>query len=42
VIAPLTAYNVDTAVATAYTVVLHAAPWLPITLLGAWFKLRAR
>jgi uncharacterized protein (TIRG00374 family) len=36
----LTAYNVDMAVATAYTVVLHAALWLPITLLGAWFMLR--
>jgi uncharacterized protein (TIRG00374 family) len=37
----LTAYNVDTAIATAYSVVLHAALWLPITLLGAWFMLRA-
>lgn len=37
----LAAYNVDVAVATAYTVVLHAAIWLPITLLGAWFRLRA-
>ena len=37
----LTAYGVDLTVATAYTVVLHAALWLPITLLGAWFMLRA-
>jgi uncharacterized protein (TIRG00374 family) len=39
-IAVLTAYGVDKAIATAYTVVLHAALWLPITLLGAWFMLR--
>ena len=39
-ISVLTAYGVDMAVATAYTVVLHAALWLPITLLGAWFMLR--
>jgi uncharacterized protein (TIRG00374 family) len=37
----LTAYNVDVTVATAYTVVLHAALWLPITLLGGWYMLRA-
>lgn len=36
----LEAYGVVTAVATAYTVVLHAALWLPITLLGAWYMLR--
>jgi uncharacterized protein (TIRG00374 family) len=39
-ISVLTAYGVDKGVATAYTVVLHAALWLPITLLGAWFMLR--
>jgi uncharacterized protein (TIRG00374 family) len=39
-IAVLKAYGVDQAVATAYTVVLHAALWLPITLLGAWYMLR--
>lgn len=38
-ISVLTAYGVNMAVATAYTVVLHAALWLPITLLGAWFML---
>jgi glycosyltransferase 2 family protein len=36
----LTAYSVNVTVATAYTVVLHAALWLPITLLGAWFMVR--
>ncbi len=36
----LTAYGVNGTVATAYTVVLHAALWLPITLLGAWFMVR--
>lgn len=36
----LKAYGVDQAIATAYTVVLHAALWLPITVLGAWFWLR--
>jgi hypothetical protein len=39
-VAVLTVYGVSTAVATAYTVVLHAALWLPITLLGAWYMLR--
>jgi glycosyltransferase 2 family protein len=39
-VAVLEAYGVDRAVATAYTVVLHAALILPITLLGAWFWLR--
>jgi uncharacterized protein (TIRG00374 family) len=39
-IAVLKAYGVEQAVATAYTVVLHAALWLPITLLGAWYMLR--
>ena len=39
-IAVLTAYGVDPAVATAYTLVLHAALWLPITLLGLYYMLR--
>ncbi len=39
-VAVLTAYGVSTSVATAYTVVLHAALWLPITILGAWYMLR--
>ncbi len=39
-IAVLTAYGVDKAIATAYTVVLHAALYFPITLLGAWYMLR--
>jgi uncharacterized protein (TIRG00374 family) len=39
-VAVLEAYGVDAAVAAAYTVVLHAALWLPITVLGAWFFMR--
>jgi len=39
-IAVLTAYGVDPVVATAYTLVLHAALWLPITLLGLYYMLR--
>jgi len=39
-IAVLTAYGVDPAVATAYTLVLHAALWLPITLLGLYYMFR--
>jgi glycosyltransferase 2 family protein len=39
-IAVLTAYGVEQAVATGYTLVLHVALWLPITLLGAFFMLR--
>ncbi len=39
-VAALQAYNVGKEVATAYTVVLHAALWLPITLLGAYYMLR--
>jgi uncharacterized protein (TIRG00374 family) len=39
-IAVLTLYNVDPAVATAYTLTLHAALWLPITLLGIYYMLR--
>jgi hypothetical protein len=36
----LQAYGVDKALASAYTVILHAALWLPITLLGAIFWIR--
>ena len=36
-IAILSAYGVQPEVATAYTLVLHAALWLPVTLLGAYF-----
>src|SRR3990170_2190239 len=39
-IAVLTAYGVDQATAAGYTLVLHVALWLPITLLGAWFLAR--
>lgn len=40
-IAVLTLYGVNPEVATAYTLVLHAALWLPITLLGLWYMIRA-
>jgi glycosyltransferase 2 family protein len=40
-VAVLTAYGVDKAMATAYTLVLHAALWFPITLLGLYYFLRA-
>lgn len=33
----LKVYGVDPSVAAAYTLVLHAALWLPITLLGFWY-----
>ena len=36
-IAVLVAYGVPGDLAGAYTVVLHAALWLPITLLGAYY-----
>jgi glycosyltransferase 2 family protein len=39
-IAILTAYGVGQAIATGYTLVLHVALWLPITLLGAFYMLR--
>ena len=39
-IAVLTAYGVEQGIAAGYTLVLHAALWLPITLLGAYFMLR--
>lgn len=39
-IAVLTAYGVDQGIAAGYTLVLHAALWVPITLLGAYYMLR--
>lgn len=33
----LEAYGISQAIATGYTLVLHAALWLPITLLGAYY-----
>lgn len=39
-IAVLTAYGVDQATAAAYTLTLHAALWIPITLLGAIYLSR--
>ena len=39
-IAVLLAYGVDRAVAAGYTIVLHVALWLPITLVGAWYMTR--
>jgi len=36
----LVAYGVDQAAAAGYTLVLHVALWLPITLLGAYFLTR--
>jgi len=39
-IAVLTAYGVDHSVAAGYTLVLHVALWLPITLLGAYYLTR--
>lgn len=39
-IALLTAYGIPGAVAASYTLVLHAALWLPITVLGAYYFLR--
>ena len=36
----LTIFDVDQAVAASYTLVLHAALWLPITLLGLWYMFR--
>lgn len=40
-IAVLKAYGVSQAVATSYTLTLHAALWLPITLVGLYFMARA-
>jgi glycosyltransferase 2 family protein len=39
-IAVLTAYRVQPAMAAGYTLLLHAALWLPITLLGAYYMAR--
>jgi uncharacterized membrane protein YbhN (UPF0104 family) len=39
-IATLTAYGVSKTIATSYTLVLHAALWLPITLLGFYYLYR--
>lgn len=39
-IAVLTAYGIDQATAAGYTLVLHVALWVPITLVGAWFLTR--
>jgi glycosyltransferase 2 family protein len=39
-IALLQAYGVNGAVAAGYTLVLHGALWLPITLVGAFFFMR--
>ncbi len=39
-IAVLTLYGVDPAIAAAYTLTLHAALWLPITLLGIYYMVR--
>ena len=36
----LVAYGINQATATGYTLVLHAALWLPITLLGAYYMAR--
>jgi len=39
-IALLTAYGVDKALAAGYTLVLHVALWVPITVLGAYYMAR--
>ena len=39
-IAVLTAYGVEHSLAVGYTLVLHVALWLPITLLGAYYLTR--
>ena len=39
-IAVLQAYGISKALAAAYTLTLHAALWLPITALGAYYMLR--
>jgi uncharacterized protein (TIRG00374 family) len=40
-IAVLQAYQVDKALAAGYTLVLHVALWLPITIIGAYYMARA-
>jgi uncharacterized protein (TIRG00374 family) len=39
-IAVLSAYGVEQGIAAGYTLVLHAALWLPITVLGAYYMIR--
>jgi len=39
-IAILTQFGVPHALAAGYTLVLHVALWLPVTLLGGWYMLR--
>jgi uncharacterized protein (TIRG00374 family) len=39
-IAVLVATGIDSAVATGYTLVLHVALWVPITILGAYYMAR--
>ncbi len=39
-IAVLTLYGIEQGLATAYTLVLHAALWLPITLLGGFYMIQ--
>jgi glycosyltransferase 2 family protein len=39
-IAVLVLYGIPQSIAAAYTLVLHAALWLPITLLGGYYMLR--
>ncbi len=39
-IARMSAYGVDKTLAAGYTLVLHAALWLPVTLLGAYYFTR--
>lgn len=39
-IAVLQAYGITKAIAAAYTLVLHAALWFPITVLGAYYMVR--
>jgi uncharacterized membrane protein YbhN (UPF0104 family) len=39
-IAVLVAFGVERATAAGYTLVLHAALWLPITVLGAYYMAR--
>jgi hypothetical protein len=36
----LKVFGIHKDIAAAYTLVLHAALWLPITLLGAWYMVR--
>jgi len=36
----LTIFGVERSIAASYTLVLHAALWLPITLLGLWYMAR--